>query len=58
MSTNNDKSCFDCKYFDGWLCMYDFACKSILNEDDSARECKNYTIGDYNEETLADNDWK
>lgn len=53
-----DKSCFDCKFFDGWCCMYDFAARSLLNEEDAAMACDNYTKGYYDEESLAETDYK
>lgn len=51
-------SCFECKFYDGWCCMYNLAVKSILNEEDSASKCSNYSVGKYDEEELEKNEYK
>lgn len=48
------RSCFDCKYFDGGntTCMYKCALRAIFDIEESASECEHYVIGTYNQEEL------
>lgn len=40
-------TCFNCRFYDGWLCEYNYASKAILDEDVTAKECTNYSEGEY-----------
>ena len=46
---NKEKSCFDCKFYDGeqYCCMYKCETRCILNEWVAAENCLNFIKGEY-----------
>ncbi|MDC6267250.1 hypothetical protein [Lysinibacillus fusiformis] len=42
-----ERTCFNCKFYDGWLCEYNYASKAILDEDETAKQCDKYTEGEF-----------
>lgn len=53
-----DISCFSCKYYDEVCCMKNCKCMAILDEWETARKCKDYIIGHYNETELERLDYE
>jgi hypothetical protein len=53
-----NRSCLNCKYYDGWLCMYDYRVKAILYEERTAKECDEYVNGEYDEAELEKSNYK
>jgi len=51
-------SCFNCKYYDSkqCVCMYNYSCICILNEDTSAKNCNCFKFGKFDENDLEDKD--
>lgn len=50
--------CCECKFFDGVCCMYSCNLIAILDTEESASKCENYTYGEYNESELEKSNYK
>lgn len=53
-----EKDCCDCKFFDGVCCMYKCKCSAILDTETSAHDCKQYTLGNYNQIELEQSNYQ
>lgn len=58
----NEISCFECKFYNSeeYICDLNYRSMAILDESQSAKECKYYTEGkfiDSDEHLLVDVDW-
>lgn len=52
------KTCNNCAFYDVPCCMFNYACSAILDEEVSAEECINYFQGIFDENKLAETDYK
>ncbi|EQC1535619.1 hypothetical protein [Clostridium botulinum] len=55
---NIKKHCYNCKFYDGFCCMYKCALMAILDEESEAVNCKNYIQGSYDAEELEETDYR
>jgi hypothetical protein len=46
------RDCCNCKFFDGWCCMYKCTLIAILDEEESAQKCEHFELGGYNQDEL------
>ncbi len=51
-------NCCNCKFFDGCCCMYECACRAILHEDRTAKNCTHFELGEYNQDLLEQTDYR
>lgn len=53
-----ERSCGNCKFFDGCCCMYKCALRAILHWDETAKKCEHFELGDYNEDALEESNYE
>jgi len=58
MKMKQERSCCNCKFFDGYCCMYECALKAIFDEDESAIKCEHFELGEYDENALEKSNYK
>jgi hypothetical protein len=51
-------SCCNCKFFDGSCCMYNCMCFAVLDEEETAKNCEYFKLGEYNQDELEKTDYK
>lgn len=47
-----NKSCINCRFYDGIVCMYECRFRAISDEEKVAKECSHFSEGKYIEEEL------
>ncbi len=53
-----ERSCGNCKYYDGVCCMYDCQATVILDTERSAQNCQYYAAGEYDLDELEKTGYK
>lgn len=58
LKMRQERSCCNCKFYDGVCCMYECTLRAILHEDDTAEKCNHFELGEYDQDALESTDYK
>jgi hypothetical protein len=58
LKMKQERSCCNCKFYDGLCCMYECACRAILHEDETAKKCLQFTLGEYDQDELEKSNYE